>query len=184
LCITKSTDDAWWSCIAFALPIISLLLAASQCFLCAVSLRHRPSNMTWAASNMSAIMGCKIQAHLSSKPTACLFPSSSARLVRRRRRDSSGSLQMLRGFSVLCSRAVVLPLSPPPRFLRRLPHPRSFSSSSSSPLPPPLPSPGMEATYKFGPYKIDAREVFHATPLSYAMVNLRPLLPGHILLFQ
>ncbi|CAN6330220.1 unnamed protein product [Urochloa humidicola] len=88
---------------------------------------------------------------------------------------------MLRGFSVLCSRAIVLPLSPPPRFLRRLPRPRSFSSSSSSPLPPPLPSPGMEATYKFGPYKIDAREVFHATPLSYAMVNLRPLLPGHIL---
>ncbi|XP_037429850.1 bifunctional bis(5'-adenosyl)-triphosphatase/adenylylsulfatase FHIT-like [Triticum dicoccoides] len=35
--------------------------------------------------------------------------------------------------------------------------------------------------YKFGPYKIDAREVFHATPLSYAMVNLRPLLPGHVL---
>jgi hypothetical protein len=34
------------------------------------------------------------------------------------------------------------------------------------------------ASYKFGPYKIDAREVFHATPLSYAMVNLRPLLPG------
>ncbi|XP_066369116.1 bifunctional bis(5'-adenosyl)-triphosphatase/adenylylsulfatase FHIT-like [Miscanthus floridulus] len=39
----------------------------------------------------------------------------------------------------------------------------------------------MEASYKFGPYKIDAREVFHATPLSYAMVNLRPLLPGHVL---
>jgi hypothetical protein len=37
----------------------------------------------------------------------------------------------------------------------------------------------METTYKFGPYKIDAREVFHATPLSYAMVNLRPLLPGN-----
>ncbi|KAM3256729.1 hypothetical protein ACQJBY_049262 [Aegilops geniculata] len=36
----------------------------------------------------------------------------------------------------------------------------------------------MEASaYKFGPYRIDAREVFHATPLSYAMVNLRPLLP-------
>jgi hypothetical protein len=33
--------------------------------------------------------------------------------------------------------------------------------------------------YKFGPYKIDAREVFHSTPLSYAMVNLRPLLPGN-----
>uniref|UniRef100_A0A0E0MBU0 HIT domain-containing protein n=1 Tax=Oryza punctata TaxID=4537 RepID=A0A0E0MBU0_ORYPU len=28
----------------------------------------------------------------------------------------------------------------------------------------------MEAAYKFGPYKIDAREVFHSTPLSYAMV--------------
>jgi hypothetical protein len=38
----------------------------------------------------------------------------------------------------------------------------------------------MEASYKFGPYKIDSREVFHATPLSYAMVNLRPLLPGII----
>jgi bis(5'-adenosyl)-triphosphatase len=24
----------------------------------------------------------------------------------------------------------------------------------------------MEASYKFGPYKIDSREVFHATPLS------------------
>jgi hypothetical protein len=35
------------------------------------------------------------------------------------------------------------------------------------------------AQYKFGPYKIDAREVFHSTPLSYAMVNLRPLLPGN-----
>ncbi|KAF8706397.1 hypothetical protein HU200_030662 [Digitaria exilis] len=82
---------------------------------------------------------------------------------------------MLRGFtsSVLCSRAV-LPLRPPPRSLRRLPHPRVVSSSSSSPLQPP---PGMEVSYKFGPYKIDAREVFHATPLSYAMVNLRPLLP-------
>ncbi|KAF8707015.1 hypothetical protein HU200_030542 [Digitaria exilis] len=84
---------------------------------------------------------------------------------------------MLRGFtsSVLCSRAV-LPLRPTPLFLRRLPHPR-IVSSSSSPLQPP---PGMEVSYKFGPYKIDAREVFHATPLSYAMVNLRPLLPGNI----
>ncbi|CAN6339776.1 unnamed protein product, partial [Urochloa humidicola] len=74
------------------------------------------------------------------------------------------------------------PPTPPPRFLRRLPlHPRAVSSSFSSPLPPP---PGMEASYKFGPYKIDAREVFHATSLSYAMVNLRPLLPGHILLYS
>ncbi|XP_012702754.2 uncharacterized protein LOC101759958 [Setaria italica] len=89
---------------------------------------------------------------------------------------------LLGGFSVLCSRAVLpLSLAPPPRFLRRLPHPRAVSSSSSSQLYPP-PPPGMEvSSYKFGPYKIDAREVFHATPLSYAMVNLRPLLPGHVL---
>ncbi|KAJ4771985.1 Bis(5'-adenosyl)-triphosphatase [Rhynchospora pubera] len=32
--------------------------------------------------------------------------------------------------------------------------------------------------YQFGPYKIDPREVFYSTSLSYAMVNLRPLLPG------
>ncbi|KAL5203800.1 hypothetical protein ABZP36_008671 [Zizania latifolia] len=42
----------------------------------------------------------------------------------------------------------------------------------------------MEASYKFGPYKIDATEVFYSSPLSYAMVNLRPLLPGHILEFH
>ncbi|KAI3500988.1 hypothetical protein L1887_36818 [Cichorium endivia] len=35
--------------------------------------------------------------------------------------------------------------------------------------------------YKFGPYKIDQKEVFYSTNLSYALVNLRPLLPGHIL---
>ncbi|KAK3118263.1 hypothetical protein QOZ80_9BG0696420 [Eleusine coracana subsp. coracana] len=85
----------------------------------------------------------------------------------------SSGLQMLGSFS----RAF---LTPPPRLLGRLPPPRAVSSSSPVPPPPP----GMEAPYKFGPYKIDVREVFHATPLSYAMVNLRPLLPGHILLFQ
>ncbi|XP_010453355.1 PREDICTED: bifunctional bis(5'-adenosyl)-triphosphatase/adenylylsulfatase FHIT isoform X2 [Camelina sativa] len=37
------------------------------------------------------------------------------------------------------------------------------------------------SSYVFGPYKIDPREVFYATPFSYAMVNLRPLLPGHVL---
>ncbi|XP_044948287.1 bifunctional bis(5'-adenosyl)-triphosphatase/adenylylsulfatase FHIT-like [Hordeum vulgare subsp. vulgare] len=82
--------------------------------------------------------------------------------------------------SALRSRALLLPLTPPPRTrtatLRRHTWPRATSSLSS---PPP---PEMEAsTYKFGPYRIDAREVFHATPLSYAMVNLRPLLPGHVL---
>ncbi|RLN00318.1 hypothetical protein C2845_PM06G15420 [Panicum miliaceum] len=86
---------------------------------------------------------------------------------------------------LLRSRAVLpLALAPPPRFLRRLPQPqpRAVSSSSSSPFQPP--PPGMEASYKFGPYKIDAREVFHATPLSYAMVNLRPLLPVGVRLEQ
>jgi bis(5'-adenosyl)-triphosphatase len=35
--------------------------------------------------------------------------------------------------------------------------------------------------YTFGPYKIHQKEVFYSTDLSYAMVNLRPLLPGHVL---
>ncbi|KAL7582270.1 hypothetical protein Lser_V15G42070 [Lactuca serriola] len=40
----------------------------------------------------------------------------------------------------------------------------------------------MEAEhYKFGPYKIDQKEVFYSTDLSYALVNLRPLLPAHVL---
>ncbi|KAB5512936.1 hypothetical protein DKX38_029964 [Salix brachista] len=33
-------------------------------------------------------------------------------------------------------------------------------------------------SYQFGRYKIDPKEVFYSTYLSYAMVNLRPLLPG------
>ncbi|XP_072954360.1 bifunctional bis(5'-adenosyl)-triphosphatase/adenylylsulfatase FHIT [Typha angustifolia] len=36
-------------------------------------------------------------------------------------------------------------------------------------------------SYTFGPYKIDRSEVFYSTPLSYAMVNIRPVLPGHVL---
>uniref|UniRef100_A0A9I9D6Z5 HIT domain-containing protein n=1 Tax=Cucumis melo TaxID=3656 RepID=A0A9I9D6Z5_CUCME len=34
--------------------------------------------------------------------------------------------------------------------------------------------------YTFGRYKIDPKEVFYCTTLSYAMVNLRPLLPGQM----
>ncbi|KAK1353133.1 hypothetical protein POM88_052971 [Heracleum sosnowskyi] len=42
--------------------------------------------------------------------------------------------------------------------------------------------PKMEADqYTFGPYKIDNKEVFYSSPLSYAMVNLRPLLPVSIM---
>ncbi|CAM8984496.1 unnamed protein product [Rhodiola kirilowii] len=39
-------------------------------------------------------------------------------------------------------------------------------------------------SYAFGPYKIDPTEVFYSTQLSYAMVNLRPVVPGHILLIK
>ncbi|OWM91532.1 hypothetical protein CDL15_Pgr024856 [Punica granatum] len=31
--------------------------------------------------------------------------------------------------------------------------------------------------YTFGPYKISSKEVFYTTPLSFAFVNLRPVLP-------
>ncbi|KAL2488424.1 FRAGILE HISTIDINE TRIAD [Forsythia ovata] len=44
-------------------------------------------------------------------------------------------------------------------------------------------SPKMDSeSYMFGPYKIDSKEVFYSTRLSYATVNLRPTIPGHILL--
>ncbi|XP_062016085.1 bifunctional bis(5'-adenosyl)-triphosphatase/adenylylsulfatase FHIT-like [Rosa rugosa] len=36
-------------------------------------------------------------------------------------------------------------------------------------------------SYTFGPYKIDSREVFYNTNLSYALVNMRPVVPGHVL---
>ncbi|KAL1370306.1 hypothetical protein AAHE18_01G050600 [Arachis hypogaea] len=72
-------------------------------------------------------------------------------------------------------------------------HSPSSSSSSSSTLPllrtlrissfSSIKMAGEEEKQelKFGPYKIHKSEVFYATNLSYAMVNLRPLLPGHIL---
>jgi len=40
---------------------------------------------------------------------------------------------------------------------------------------------GGEETYAFGPWKICASEVFLTTSLSFAFVNLRPLVPGHVL---
>lgn len=39
-------------------------------------------------------------------------------------------------------------------------------------------------SYTFGPYKINPKEVFYSTQFSYAMVNLRPLVPGMHNLFQ
>ncbi|CAH9079984.1 unnamed protein product [Cuscuta epithymum] len=54
--------------------------------------------------------------------------------------------------------------------------PRVFSSSTN------LSKRKMEGgSYKFGPYKIDPNEVFLSTKFSYALVNLRPLVPGHVL---
>lgn len=38
-----------------------------------------------------------------------------------------------------------------------------------------------EEVYYFGPYKIDQNEVFFTTELSFALVNLRPVVPGHVL---
>lgn len=36
--------------------------------------------------------------------------------------------------------------------------------------------------YSFGPWPIQASEVFLATPLSFAFVNLKPIVPGHVLI--
>uniref|UniRef100_A0A0C9RQ64 Bis(5'-adenosyl)-triphosphatase n=1 Tax=Wollemia nobilis TaxID=56998 RepID=A0A0C9RQ64_9CONI len=38
-----------------------------------------------------------------------------------------------------------------------------------------------EEVFDFGPYKIDKSEVFYTTKLSYAVVNLKPVVPGHVL---
>ncbi|KAL6751394.1 bis-triphosphatase-like protein [Haematococcus lacustris] len=38
-----------------------------------------------------------------------------------------------------------------------------------------------EKDYKFGPWTVHAYEVFAATELSYAFVNLKPVVPGHVL---
>ncbi|THU55388.1 hypothetical protein C4D60_Mb11t06030 [Musa balbisiana] len=68
-------------------------------------------------------------------------------------------------------------LTPNPiRLFRATVRPRSGSRSQSE----------MEevVNYTFGPYKIHRTEVFHSTLHSFAMVNLRPLLPGHILLMK
>ncbi|XP_024967694.1 bifunctional bis(5'-adenosyl)-triphosphatase/adenylylsulfatase FHIT-like [Cynara cardunculus var. scolymus] len=35
--------------------------------------------------------------------------------------------------------------------------------------------------YSFGPHKIDVEDVFYTTDLIFVFVNLRPVLPGHVL---
>ncbi|RRT74655.1 hypothetical protein B296_00016725 [Ensete ventricosum] len=58
----------------------------------------------------------------------------------------------------------------PIRLFRATVQPRSGPGSQSE----------MEevVNYTFGPYKIHRAEVFHSTLHSFAMVNLRPLVPG------
>jgi diadenosine tetraphosphate (Ap4A) HIT family hydrolase len=43
----------------------------------------------------------------------------------------------------------------------------------------------VEDTVQFGPLRLDAAQVFYASPpnLTLATVNLKPLLPGHVLVF-
>ena len=36
-------------------------------------------------------------------------------------------------------------------------------------------------SFAFGPFRISSQHVFYATPLSVAFVNLRPIVPGHVL---
>ena len=73
----------------------------------------------------------------------------------------------------------------------------SFTSSSSSPLPSAPPPPSMasslppsltslpiddSAQYPFGPHRLPGPQLFFLTPLSYASVNLAPVVPGHALI--
>ena len=38
------------------------------------------------------------------------------------------------------------------------------------------------ATYPFGPHRLNGTQLFLLTPLSYASVNLAPVVPGHALI--
>ncbi|PQQ05969.1 bis(5-adenosyl)-triphosphatase [Prunus yedoensis var. nudiflora] len=55
--------------------------------------------------------------------------------------------------------------------VRGIPDPSFFTTSTKMAL----------EQFTFGPYKIDSREVFYSTHLSYALVNLRPVVPVHVL---
>ena len=73
----------------------------------------------------------------------------------------------------------------------------SFTSSSSLSPPPRLPPPAMTSSpsssltslpiddsshYPFGPHHLPGSQLFFLTPLSYASVNLAPVVPGHALI--
>jgi diadenosine tetraphosphate (Ap4A) HIT family hydrolase len=42
----------------------------------------------------------------------------------------------------------------------------------------------MSTSYAFGPWTIRASEVFASSPLSFASVNLKPVVPGHVLIIS
>ena len=46
----------------------------------------------------------------------------------------------------------------------------------------PCSPPAQAAEHAFGPYKIRQSEVFAESPLALAFVNLKPVVPGHVLL--
>ncbi|XP_047965063.1 bifunctional bis(5'-adenosyl)-triphosphatase/adenylylsulfatase FHIT-like isoform X2 [Salvia hispanica] len=75
----------------------------------------------------------------------------------------------------------------PTAFLYLRPTSRGLFLRQHSPSLPPFSSFTRSAhtmeteSFTFGPYKIDPRGVFYSTQFSYAMVNLRPLVPGHVL---
>lgn len=61
-------------------------------------------------------------------------------------------------------------------YTNRLRHPSANVAMNSSS------SPSSEyQDYNFGPWKIHSTEVFLTTPLSFAFVNLKPVVPGHVL---
>ncbi|KAL2239607.1 UNVERIFIED_CONTAM: Bifunctional bis(5'-adenosyl)-triphosphatase/adenylylsulfatase FHIT [Sesamum indicum] len=75
--------------------------------------------------------------------------------------------------------------TPPRAAASSLAIPRHTSHQASLHSGPHLPSltifiGQMESeSYTFGPYKISAKEVFYSTQLSYALVNLRPVVPDY-----
>eukprot|EP00249_Psilotum_nudum_P009880 c22210_g1_i1 orf=128-583(+) len=57
----------------------------------------------------------------------------------------------------------------------------SARGTSSMELPSQVSEQVEKECFKFGPYKINSNMVFFTTEYSYAFVNLRPVVPGHIL---
>ncbi|KAK4662739.1 Dinucleoside triphosphate hydrolase [Podospora pseudopauciseta] len=63
--------------------------------------------------------------------------------------------------------------TPPPSLSRKIPSLKMSTTPSKSSPPP--------TNITFGPYPIPHSQIFLLTPLTFALVNLKPLLPGHVL---